>query len=135
MIQPSNTPHSVALFRVDSGRISRPGTFNIQPPEHAKSQSMEARIQQTLGSLPKSDAKSAVELMEHLAILKRWYYRGTRVGEIFFADHKGELPMRRIVRGISRVVRGEEPEPVSPSDAAATQTVSAPVPSSPDTKH
>jgi len=48
--------------------------------------------------------------MEHLAILKRWYYRGSRIGEIFFADEKGELPMRRIVRGISRVFKGEAAE-------------------------
>ena len=48
--------------------------------------------------------------MEHLALLKRWYYRGSRAGEIFFADAKSELPMRRIVRGISRVFRGEKPE-------------------------
>jgi hypothetical protein len=48
--------------------------------------------------------------MEHLALLKRWYYRGSRMGEVFFADAKGELPMRRIVRGISRVFRGEKAE-------------------------
>ncbi len=49
--------------------------------------------------------------MEHLALLKRWYYRSHRLGEIFFADDKGQLPFRRIVRGISRVYRGEKPEP------------------------
>ena len=48
-------------------------------------------------------------MMEHIAILKRWFYRGSRMGEIFFADPKGELPMRRIVRGISRVFHGERP--------------------------
>jgi hypothetical protein len=32
------------------------------------------------------------------------------VGEIFFADEKGVLPMRRVVRGISRVYRGEKAE-------------------------
>ena len=48
--------------------------------------------------------------MEHLALLKRWYYRGSRLGEIFLADDRGELPMRRVVRGISRVFRGEKPE-------------------------
>jgi len=114
MIQPSPAPESVVLFRVDSGRIAGPVTFNIQPLEHAKSQSMEARVHETLQSLPQSKAKSAVELMEHVAILKRWYYRGTRVGEIFFADNKGELPMRRVVRGISRVLRGEKPESGNP---------------------
>ena len=51
-----------------------------------------------------------MERLEHLAILKRWCYRGTRVGEIFFANDKGELPMRRLVRGIGRVYKGEAPE-------------------------
>jgi hypothetical protein len=46
--------------------------------------------------------------MEHLAILKRWFYRSSRGGEIFIADRKGVLPMRRIVRGVSRVYRGEK---------------------------
>ena len=48
--------------------------------------------------------------MEHLALLKRWYYRGRRAGEIFLADDKSVFPMRRIARGIGRVFRGEEPE-------------------------
>jgi hypothetical protein len=61
-------------------------------------------------SLSPPQAKAALETMEHLALLKRWYYRGSRTGEIFFADAKGELPMRRIVRGISRVFHGEKPE-------------------------
>jgi len=43
-------------------------------------------------------------------LLKRWYYRTNRTGEIFFADATAELPMRRVVRGISRVFRGEKPE-------------------------
>ena len=116
IIQPSHVPGSVAFFLVDSGRISGPVAFSIQPAEHAKSQSMEARIHELLQVYPRGQAKSALETMEHIAILKRWYYRSVRVGEIFFADAKGELPMRRIVRGISRVYRGEKagPEPISP---------------------
>jgi excinuclease UvrABC nuclease subunit len=110
MIQPSHLTGSVAFFRIASGRISSPVPFTIQPAEHAKSQSMEARVQETLQALPVDSPKSALETMEHLALLKRWFYRGTRTGEIFFADAKGELPMRRIVRGISRVFRGEKPE-------------------------
>jgi excinuclease UvrABC nuclease subunit len=110
MIQPSHIAGSVAFFCIDSGRISGPLPFAIQSTEHAKSQSMESRVQETLASFPPTKTKSALETMEHLALLRRWYYRGTHVGEIFFADLKGELPMRRIVRGISRVFRGEKPE-------------------------
>jgi len=71
---------------------------------------MESRIEQTLGAFPAAGAKTSLETMEHLALLRRWFYRGSRVGEIFFADTKGTLPMRRLVRGISRVYRGEKPE-------------------------
>jgi excinuclease ABC subunit C len=111
MIQRSHIAGSVAFFRIDAGRICGPIQFCIQSAEHAKSQSMESRVQAALDSFPLAKARGALETMEHLALLKRWYYRGTRTGEIFFADAKGELPMRRIVRGISRVFRGEKPEP------------------------
>ena len=107
--QNAGQPESVALFRVDGGALAGPLNFSISGAEHTKSQSMEARIQTTLAEFPASKPASAIERMEHLAILKRWCYRGTRVGEIFFADAKGELPMRRLVRGIGRVYKGEAP--------------------------
>ena len=122
MIQPSHLDGSVTFLRIASGRISGPIPFTIQPVEHAKSQSMEARVQEALQAFPADIPKSALETMEHLALLKRWFYRGTRTGEIFFADAKGELPMRRIVRGISRVSRGEKPEAASQSPAATQES-------------
>ena len=121
--QNSQQPESVALFRVDAGAIAGPLEFPISDTEHTKSQSMEARIEATLAAFPAAKPASAIERMEHLAILKRWCYRGTRAGEIFFADAKGELPMRRLVRGIGRVYRGEAPEtaavamPVAPAQS------------------
>jgi excinuclease UvrABC nuclease subunit len=120
MIQPSHIAGSVSFFRIDAGRITGPVPFAIQSPDHAKSHSMESRVQEALDSFPLAKTKSALETMEHLALLKRWYYRGSRAGEIFFANAKGELPMRRIVRGISRVFRGEKPELEvgKPSDSA-----------------
>jgi hypothetical protein len=45
-----------------------------------------------------------------LALFKRWYYRSRRIGEEDLADDRGVLPLRRLVRGISRVYRGEHPE-------------------------
>jgi hypothetical protein len=113
--QHSQETHSVALFRVDAGAIAGPLEFPISGTEHAKSpslsQSMEARLRSALEAFPAAAPASATERMEHLAILKRWCYRGTRAGEIFFADAKGDLPMRRLVRGIGRVYKGEAPEP------------------------
>ena len=119
IIQPSHVLESVAFFRVDAGRISEPIPFSIQPAEHVKSQSMESRVLEALAAIPAGKSKSALETMEHLALLKRWYYRTSRVGEIFFADARGEMPMRRVVRGISRVFRGEKPEPQVPAQPPA----------------
>jgi excinuclease UvrABC nuclease subunit len=124
--QKSQQPESVALFRVDAGAIAGPLEFPISGSEHTKSQSMEARIQTALAAFPSSQPASAIERMEHLAILRRWCYRGTRAGEIFFADGKGELPMRRLVRGIGRVYKGEAPElseEIHRRDAEATEKI------------
>jgi len=110
IVQPCHHADSVSFFRIDSGTIYGPATFGIQTAEHTKSQSMESRVQQVLDSFVSAKAPSTLETMEHLAILKRWYYRSHRIGEIFMADDKGIFPMRRIVRGIGRVLRGEGPE-------------------------
>jgi excinuclease ABC subunit C len=115
MVQPSAVPESVVFFLVDGGLITGPLTFPIQATEHTKSQSMEARLQSALATLSPTESKTALETMEHLALLKRWFYRSTRTGEIFFADIKGGLPLRRLVRGLARVYRGEKPEPAAPN--------------------
>jgi excinuclease ABC subunit C len=127
MVQPSASPESVNFFRIDAGRISGPVTFPIQSAEHTKSQSMESRVQEALASFPAAATSTALETMEHLVLLKRWYYRSSRAGEIFFADEKGTLPLRRVVRGISRVYRGEKSEAdalkvINPSPGSGSQS-------------
>jgi excinuclease ABC subunit C len=114
IIQPCHATDSVTFFRVDGGTISWPVMFSIQTGEHTKSQSLESRVQAVLDSFEPVKTGPALETMEHLALVKRWYYRGRRTGEIFLADDKAVFPMRRIVRGIGRVLRGEGPE-VDPS--------------------
>jgi hypothetical protein len=113
VIQRAFEAESVSLFRIDSGVFSGPALLSLQQQlvPGGKSPSMEARVQEVLGTIPSRPLPGALEAMEHLAILRRWYYRSSRAGEIFFADEKGVLPWRRIVRGISRVYRGEKPEP------------------------
>jgi excinuclease UvrABC nuclease subunit len=113
IVQPSAQPESVALFRVGGGVLAGPVDFSVQQEMAAagKTPSMEARINDRLRQMAAAQTAGAKERMEHLAILKRWYYRSSRVGEIFFADEQGNLPVRRIVRAVSRVYRGEKPEP------------------------
>jgi len=110
MVQPSSIPESVTFFSIDAGVITGPIAFPIQAAEHAKSQSMESRVQATLATLPPATSARALETMEHLALLKRWFYRSNRSGELFLSDIKAGLPLRRLVRGIARVYRGEKSE-------------------------
>ena len=121
IVQTSSVAESVALFRVDGGAVAGPLTFPVSSPEHAKSQSMEARIHEALKQFAAANPRSAGERMEHLAILKRWCYRRTRKGEMFFANARGELPMRQVVRGIGRVFKGENAAPAMGAEAPSIE--------------
>jgi len=114
MIQPSAEADSVALFKIAAGRISDPVRLDVASKSEAahmqaRPQSMESRITEALVGVEAPKLQSALEWMEHLALLKRWYYRTVKVGELFLKDGNGELPMRRVVRGVSRVFKGEKP--------------------------
>ncbi len=114
MVQPSAERESVTLFKIAAGRISDPVNLNVGKQAEAshlatRPQSMEARITEALATAEPHKLRGALEWMEHLALLKRWYYRTSKVGELFLPDSSGELPMRRVVRGVSRVFRGEKP--------------------------
>ena len=69
---------------------------------------MESLVEEVIHSFPRPESEPIATHIEHLAILKRWYYRSNRLGEIFFADSKASWPLRRMVRGIGRVYKGED---------------------------
>ena len=119
IIQPSAEPGSVSLFRFQNAQRHGPGRFSessaIMKPLFRRACRFKA---QALNPWNRESNKpfrlslcefilTAMQI-EHLAMLKRWYDRSHRVGEIFFADDKGSWPLRRMVRGIGRVYKGEE---------------------------
>ena len=115
LIQPSAKADSVTLFKITGGAICDPVNLEFGKQAEAsqvgsKPQSMESRITQALAGVESPKLRSALEWMEHLALLKRWSYRSSKVGELFLTEN-GELPMRRVVRGVSRVFRGEKAAP------------------------
>jgi excinuclease ABC subunit C len=137
IVQPSAEVRSVALFRFHGGQLTGPVHLVMEAEEEAQDateqtreaqpgdseavpaaatsvthpQSMEGRIRAALETLV-AGGQSMQRFSEELAILKRWYYRSHKLGEIFFAGEDGELPWRRIVRGMTRVYRGEKETPV-----------------------
>ncbi len=128
IVQPSAEAGAVSLFLFSNGILHRPASFEVSRalmstnaaespdgdriaiPALSKHGSMESRVQEAIQRISDQRAESATECTEHLAILKRWYYRSHRIGEILFADKRGTWPLRRIVRGIGRVYSGEKPQ-------------------------
>jgi len=119
VVQRSTDPGFVSLFRFSEFSLIGPVLLNLEL--HAQPESMESRVQKALSEFPSTSVNSTIERTEHLAILKRWYFRSHRLGEIFFADDQGSWPLRRIVRGIGRVHRGEQ-EPRVPTFSATDTT-------------
>jgi excinuclease ABC subunit C len=130
MAQPSAEAGTVSLFKITRGVIADPVNFTVsEKPEltaaasgtgasgKAIPRSMESRISECLAGIAEASPTSAIELNEHLAILKRWYYRSRKTGELFLTNERDELPLRRIVRGVGRVLRGEKAD-ASGSDEA-----------------
>ena len=95
--------------------IQDPDQTQAPQPEPLSAQVLDSRIRAALDSLMPAGNSSAQRFGQELAILKRWYYRTHKVGEIFFANDRGELPLRRIARGATRVYRGEKESPVLPT--------------------
>jgi len=126
MVQPSPEAGAVSLFKIAHAIIADPVSFTVEEPEtpgaagtakKAQPRSMESRIAELLAQVAEPKPASALELNEHLAILKRWYYRSRKTGELFLTDERGEFPLRRIVRGVGRVLRGEKAEGIGTDEA------------------
>jgi excinuclease ABC subunit C len=109
IIQPSATANTISLFRFSKGTLAGPELFPMPAAHEAQpAEPIEPRLRDALQNLVPPKANSAQQFAEELAILKRWYYRTHKIGEIIFARQNGELPMRRIANAGGRVSRGEK---------------------------
>jgi len=108
VMQPAAEPKSVMMFRLWQGTIC--GPLGFSPGAENDGESMESRVGAVLEQLTPEGINSPVRFSEELAMLKRWYFRTHKTGEICFADNQGNLPMRRIVRAVGRVASGGKEE-------------------------
>ena len=98
---------------VGSSLFAQPLMLQAVPLEGAveAGDSPEVRAEGVLSALEGKGGvtKDLALLSDHLSLLRRWYYRPEkqRVGEVFFPNHDGGWPVRRILRGAARMVLGE----------------------------
>jgi len=105
IVQPSAQPNSVALFRFRNGELA--GPEHLALAADSESQPAVTGLQETLEKLQPSGAASGQQFAEELAILKRWYYRSHKTGEVIFARTDGELSLRKIANAANRTYKGE----------------------------
>jgi excinuclease ABC subunit C len=119
IVQPASEPGSVALFRFRKGELCGPERVMLESKQIAEkhegeesapepSPSQHELLRNALQRLEGQEAKSTTQFSEALALLKRWYYRTHKTGEIVLARPDGELPIRKIMNAITRVSRGEK---------------------------
>lgn len=111
IVQPMPEGRSVRLFHLAGCQLSKP--FDMAVPVLTVPDAVNTYLGYLEG-LPSPSPASALLQMEHLALLKRWYFRGSRTGEIFFRGDDGRWPARKIANGIARILGTEEQEPGSP---------------------
>jgi excinuclease ABC subunit C len=86
--------------------------------------SPEQRATETLAALEAKagQPQDLALLSDHLSLFRRWYYRPEkqRSGEVFFPNEDGTWPIRRLLRGASRIAIGD-PKPMAETqrDAAS----------------
>jgi hypothetical protein len=85
-------------------------------------------VRSALEQFPAAEARSAIQVSEELAILKRWYYRSHKVGEIIFVKHDGEPPLRRIANAIGRVMRGDRKQEQETAESGTTASTDSAAP-------
>jgi excinuclease ABC subunit C len=106
--------------------IPDPNQTQVPQPEPLSAQTLDSHIRSALESLVTEGDSSAQRFSQELAILKRWYYRTHKVGEIFFANDRGELPLRRIARGAMRVYCGEKEASSTPAKKSQPTEINEP---------
>ena len=70
--------------------------------------SLDRRLREIVLALPPWHGVAA-ERQEHLALLARWVYSTWRDGEFIVADRLEDLPYRKLVNAIARVVKATQP--------------------------
>lgn len=100
--QPALRP-AVELFPVCRGFLLPQITFRFEVIE-GKPVSMDARLREALSGMRLESGRARTR-GEHLALLARWFYRGSRVGEFVPFESWEQPPYRKIVGAASRVAR------------------------------
>jgi excinuclease UvrABC nuclease subunit len=121
IIQPSAEKDAIALFRFRHGALLGPALLKATHERASEADPVEQKLQGTLETLIPAKSRSVMQMTEELAILKRWYYRSHKTGEIIFARVDGELPIRKLLNAVHRVAHPKTETANDPTGEATPQ--------------
>ena len=95
---------TVRLWFLVDGLWRDPRNVSLAQGADGKPVSLDARLKETCASLP-ADPNPPPERdrQEHLAILARWFYSGSRDGEWLAFSDPSQIPWRKLVNAVHRV--------------------------------
>jgi excinuclease UvrABC nuclease subunit len=96
---------AVEMWFVREGNWQEPQRFGFEVQE-GKPVSLDRKLRETFAALVPRKL-TVRERQEYLALLARWYYSTWRDGEWLGFDSYGDIPYRKLVHAVSRVVRRE----------------------------
>jgi excinuclease ABC subunit C len=97
ILQRSLDPEAIAVFRFCGGQLLGPVNAGAEAEP----------LQAALAQLQPSPRPGAAASAEQLAIIKRWYYRSSRVGEMVLRESDVEWSARKLVNAARRLLKQE----------------------------
>jgi len=108
-ITPSVASDAVELWMVRTGHVQPPVRFSFEVQE-GKPLSLDRKLRETFVAI-EPRTLSAKQRQEYLALLARWNYSTWRDGEYVAFESFEDVPYRKLVNAVARVVRGGAERP------------------------
>ena len=111
-IVPSAQPETIELGWLRNGHWQGFRALDFITADDGRAVSLDSRLREMAASIPRGQAASAIERMEHLAVLSRWFYSSWCDGELLMVDDWEKIPWRKLVNAVSRVATAQrKPRP------------------------
>jgi excinuclease UvrABC nuclease subunit len=104
-VAPSSRPDCVELGWLRGGYWHGFRSLDFTVGEDGRPLPLDARLREMAALIPEERRCGAIERMEDLAVLSRWFYSSWCDGELLVVDEWEKISFRKLVNSISRVAR------------------------------
>ena len=102
-IVPSAQPESIELGWMRGGFWHGFRSLDFNTADDGRAISLDSRLREMAAAIPERRDGAAMERMENIAILSRWFYSSWCDGELLMVDDWEKISWRKLVNAVSRV--------------------------------